>query len=101
MVLSKCIRSCSCKRSSACATSCGPVKQRPSFPITADENSHCRPCPICQTAPGGDSLIGRLDVTFNGKLAVDCYNLTYCSCKALIYLDPLPPGEDLDVIYRK
>src|SRR5262249_53174317 len=47
------------------------------------------------------SLIGRLDVTFNGKLAVDCYNLTYCSCKALIYLDPLPPGEDLDVIYRK
>lgn len=46
-------------------------------------------------------MIGRLDVTFNGKLAIDGYNLTYCTCKSLIYIDPMPPGEDLNTIYRK
>jgi len=44
-------------------------------------------------------LIGQLETTFTGNLSVGQYNLTYCTCKALIYIDPLPPSEDLNAIY--
>jgi len=66
-----------------------------------EETSNCRPCPICATAASPCGLIGRLDTTFNGTLAVSQYNLTYCTCWALIYLDPMPPKEDLETLYIK
>ena len=53
------------------------------------ESSNCRACPICATAPRSDGLIGSLDTTFAGNLFVRRYNLTYCTCKALVYLDPM------------
>jgi len=66
-----------------------------------EESSSGRPCPICATAPGPCRLIGRLDATFTGNLVVRQYYLTYCTCHALIYLDPMPPNEDLEAIYIK
>lgn len=69
--------------------------------INGEETSNCRPCPICATAAEPCGLIGRLDKTFSGNLAVPQYNLTYCTCKALIYLDPMPPQEDLEALYIK
>ncbi len=65
------------------------------------ESSNCRACPICATAPRSDGLIGSLDTTFAGNLFVRRYNLTYCTCKALVYLDPMPCDEDLEAIYLK
>ena len=67
--------------------------------IKGEENSNCRPCPICATAAPSCGLIGRLDTTFTGNLVIRQYNLTYCTCQALIYLDPMPPEEDLEAIY--
>jgi SAM-dependent methyltransferase len=67
----------------------------------ADEDSNCRACPICATTPGKDDLIGYLDATFPGKLAVRRYKLTYCTCNALVYIDPNPPKNDLESIYLK
>lgn len=69
--------------------------------IKGEENPNCRPCPICSTAAPLCGLIGRLDTTFTGNLVLRHYNLTYCTCQALIYLDPLPPEEDLEALYIK
>ena len=69
--------------------------------IEGEETSNCRPCPICATAVEPCGLIGRLDTTFRGNLVVRQYNLTYCTCQALIYLDPMPPSEDLEALYIK
>ncbi len=69
--------------------------------IKGEDNTNCRPCPICATPARPCGLIGRLDATFTGKLIVRQYNLTYCTCQALIYLDPMPPDEDLEAIYIK
>jgi len=69
--------------------------------INGEENSSCRSCPICGTAPRSCHLIGRLGATFTGNLVIRHYNLTYCTCEALIYLDPMPPKEDLEAIYIK
>ena len=69
--------------------------------IKGEETSNCRPCPICATAPQSCGLIGRLNKTFSGDLVVPQYNLTYCTCEALIYIDPMPPKEDLETLYMK
>lgn len=69
--------------------------------IRGEETSNCRPCPICATEAPSCGLIGRLDATFKGNLVVRQYNLTYCTCRALIYLDPMPPKEDLEALYMK
>ena len=66
-----------------------------------DENSNCRACPICATAPRSDRVIGSLEATFPGNLSVGRYQLTYCTCNALVYLDPLPSDADLDTMYSK
>ena len=66
-----------------------------------DENSDCRPCPICGTLPHKTGLIGSLDATFAGNLHLRHYSLTYCTCNGLIYLDPLPSKEDLETLYQK
>jgi len=69
--------------------------------IKGEENSNCRACPICATPPGKNDLIGYLDATFGGNLAVRRYRLTYCTCNALVYIDPTPSKEDLETMYSK
>jgi SAM-dependent methyltransferase len=69
--------------------------------MKGEENSNCRSCPICATPPGKNDLIGYLDATFGGNLAVRRYRLTYCTCNALIYIDPTPSKEDLETMYSK
>jgi len=65
------------------------------------EDSDCRGCPICGTAPRKNGLIGHLGATFTGNLRIQQYRLTYCTCDGLIYLDPLPLDEDLNTLYVK
>lgn len=65
------------------------------------KKSNIRPCPICDTATPSTHLIGVLPVTFNGNLVQRQYDLSYCACKSLIYISPLPPAEDLETIYVK
>lgn len=63
------------------------------------ENSSIRPCPVCNTPTPQANLIGSLPITFHGELVQRQYDLSYCACKALIYISPLPPAEDLETIY--
>lgn len=63
------------------------------------EASSIRPCPVCNTSTPPANLIGSLPTTFHGELVRHQYDLSYCACKSLIYISPLPPAEDLDTIY--
>ena len=58
-----------------------------------------RKCPICETVPSHDDVIGTLSKTIQVALTRSEYLLTYCSCGELIYISPTPNSKDLETIY--
>jgi 2-polyprenyl-3-methyl-5-hydroxy-6-metoxy-1,4-benzoquinol methylase len=45
--------------------------------------------------------IGTLECTIECKLSRPEFDLTYCGCGNLVYLDPPPTGEDLKALYEE
>ncbi len=60
-----------------------------------------RDCPVCGAETPAACKIGQLDKTFNGNLERNSYALTYCQCRSLVYISPLPSSGDLDAIYLR
>lgn len=60
-----------------------------------------RPCPVCAVETDQGCRIGAMPNTFAGRLERQSYDLTYCACKSLVYISPLPSANDLDMIYVK
>ena len=61
-----------------------------------------RPCPVCASETDQSCRIGMLPNTFGGgRMERLSYDLTYCACKALVYISPLPSSNDLEMIYVK
>jgi len=59
-----------------------------------------RPCPICPDA-GTSRSIGALRPTIGATLSRDCFDLVYCPCGDLVYLDPPPSADDLRIMYQE
>jgi len=58
-----------------------------------------RKCPVCRRKPGG-AVIASLDCTVGCKLSRAQFDLRYCQCGELVYLDPAPSDADLRVMYE-
>jgi 2-polyprenyl-3-methyl-5-hydroxy-6-metoxy-1,4-benzoquinol methylase len=59
-----------------------------------------RGCPVCPGKPAG-RRIGELSCTVSQRLTRATFDLTYCDCKALVYLDPAPSSADLRALYEE
>jgi SAM-dependent methyltransferase len=58
-----------------------------------------RPCPICPSRAAG-RRIGTLRNTIDASLSSAAFDLTYCGCGDLVYLDPAPSSADLKAMYE-